>query len=172
VVRVLISPCPLPPLLSCFSALAGEMDKNSDEWERWLRTSAWKPPRAGGEGVHGQREIKRKFRERHHSVPAPRPINTNALTNSASTSWALYTTRPVPVSEKMFLRRPPQTPIFVLPGTRPQRGGAVCHNKQGYWWRRVTLTLISMGQAGRSWASRGRRWTSTCRRWLFPGQRT
>jgi dynein heavy chain, axonemal len=136
-----------------FGNFAKEMEKSSDEWERWASHERPEASKMPGEWGKPQAtmdlEIKRKFRELL-IIRAMRPDRiTNALTKFCEMVMGTeYTNQPAFSCDSMMPESSGQTPIFfvLFPGYSPSKEVEVYANKMGYSVQQGNLTLISMGQ--------------------------
>lgn len=136
-----------------FSNLAKEMEKNSDDWEKWAgheRPEIAKMPGDWGKPQPSHdAEVRRKFRELL-IIRAMRPDRiTNALSRFCElVMGAKYTNQPAFSCDAMMPESSSQTPIFFIlfPGYSPSKEVEAYANKMGFSVERGNLTLISMGQ--------------------------
>jgi dynein heavy chain, axonemal len=136
-----------------FGSFAKEMDKSSDDWEKWCghehpeaakMPGEWGKPQAGRE-----QEVKRKFRE----LLIMRVLRPDRITNALSkfceiVMGAQYTNQPTFSCESMMPESSCQTPIFfvLFPGYSPSKEVEAYANKHGRSVEAGNLTLLSMGQ--------------------------
>ena len=136
-----------------FGSFAKEMEKGSDDWEKWCGHAAPETAKMPGEWgkPQGSRdaEIKRKFRE----LLVMRVLRPDRVTTALSAFCELvmgarYTNQPAFSCEAMMPETTHQTPIFfvLFPGYSPSKEVEVYANKHGYSVEKGNLTLISMGQ--------------------------
>lgn len=136
-----------------FTNMAKEMDKNSDDWEKYCgheRPEDAKMPGEWGKVVTSHdAEIKRRFRELL-IIRALRPDRiTNALNKFCSFVMGTeYVNQPAFTFEAMMPESTFQTPLFFIlfPGYSPSKDLEKYANKVGYSVDAGNLTLISMGQ--------------------------
>ena len=136
-----------------FNNMAKEMDKNSDEWEKYCGherpEDAKMPGEWGKVGTARDAEIKRRFRELL-IIRALRPDRiTNALNKFCSFVMGTeYVNQPAFTFEAMMPESTFQTPLFFIlfPGYSPSKDLEKYANKVGYSVEAGNLTLISMGQ--------------------------
>lgn len=136
-----------------FNNFAKEMDKNSDDWEKYCSherpedakmPGEWGKPTPARDG-----EVKRRFRE----LLIIRALRPDRITNALSKFCAFvmgseYTNQPTFSFETMMPESSFQTPVFFIlfPGYSPSKDLEIYANKHGWSVDIGNLTLISMGQ--------------------------
>jgi dynein heavy chain, axonemal len=120
-----------------FGSFAKEMDKNSDDWEKWCghaQPEAVKVPGEWGKPLPArEQEIKRKFRE----LLIMRAMRPDRITNALSAfcefvMGARYTNQPAFSCDAMMPESTYQTPIFfvLFPGYSPSKARSLCLSRQ------------------------------------------
>lgn len=136
-----------------FGNCSKEMDKNSDDWEKWCgheRPEAAKMPGEWGKPqASREQEVKRKFRE----LLITRVMRPDRITNALSSFCEYvmgpqYTNQLAFSCDTMMPESTFQTPIFfvLFPGYSPSKEVEVYANKMDHSVEKGNLTLISMGQ--------------------------
>lgn len=136
-----------------FNNMAKEMDKNSDDWEKYCGherpEDAKMPGEWGKPGTARDAEVKRRFRE----LLIIRALRPDRITNALNKFCAFvmgteYVNQPAFTFEAMMPESTFQTPLFFIlfPGYSPSKDLEKYANKVGYSVDAGNLTLISMGQ--------------------------